>query len=159
MEVYRDRVLLRRLVYRVLVQFPLNKLLDFWTVVLKENPLWSPLWSESSGLTFPYSDSIMSSRRRFELCIAQAIIDPILQSENLENRVSSSYVRDCDVRSIHSVSERLKGEFEDLLLTQVLWSVHSGLPSSSFVWFHSSEHLKSNQVYVALKSTKKKLGL
>lgn len=54
------------------------------------------------------------------LCIAQAIIDPILQSENLENRASSSYVRDCDVRSIHSVSERLKGEFEDLLLTQVL---------------------------------------
>lgn len=27
----------------------------------------------------------MSSRRRFELCIVQAIIDPVLQSENLEN--------------------------------------------------------------------------
>lgn len=62
----------------------------------------------------------MSSRRKFELCIVQTIIDPVLQSENLENRASSGYVRDCDVGSSHSVSERLKGEFEDLLLTQVL---------------------------------------
>lgn len=71
----------------------------------------------------------MSSRRRFELCIVQAIFDSELQSENLENSASSSYVRDCDVGSVHSASQRLKGEFEDLLLTQVLWSVHSRLPA------------------------------
>lgn len=52
--------------------------------------------------------------------MVQAIIDPVLQSENLENSASCSYDRDRGVGSIHSVSERLKGEFEDLVPSQVL---------------------------------------
>lgn len=81
----------------------------------------------------------------------QACIDSVFQSENLENSASSSYVRDCDVGSIHSVSERLKGQFEDLLLTQVLWSVHSRLPAHLLYGFIVHSALSQTKCLCGIK--------